>query len=144
MSTSTVRQLNRTVDETHQWLRDLARKDPFQNEEQAYSLLRAVLHAVRDQLTVEEASHFAQQMPMLVRGFYYEGWRPALAPNEERTREEFMDHVLSSLGPNPQETTDLDAAVRSVLELLTERLEEGQIRHVRQQLPAEMAELWPA
>jgi uncharacterized protein (DUF2267 family) len=31
-----------------------------------------VLHALRDRLTVEEASDLAAQLPMLIRGLYYE------------------------------------------------------------------------
>jgi uncharacterized protein (DUF2267 family) len=47
---------------------------------------------------VEEAVHLAAQLPMLVRGFYYEGWRPALAPNEEETPADFFARVRESLG----------------------------------------------
>jgi len=35
--------------------------------------LSAVLHALRDRLTVSEAAQLGAQLPMLVRGFYYEG-----------------------------------------------------------------------
>ena len=40
----------------------------------AYLALRTVLHALRDRLTLEEAVQLGAQLPMLVRGFYYEGW----------------------------------------------------------------------
>jgi uncharacterized protein (DUF2267 family) len=122
----------------------MQRNGPFVKERQAYSHLRAVLHALRDRLTVEEAVHLAAQMPMLVRGFYYEGWRPALAPNEEKTVTEFLDAVRESLRDDSTRDTDLEPTTRAVLDLLTNRLSEGQIRHVRDQLPAEIKEFWRA
>lgn len=93
------------------------------DEEQAYSALRAVLHAVRDRLTVDEATDLAAQLPMVVRGFYYEGWKPALAPNKERTVEEFLDHVGSSLTGNS--TIDPGTATPVILQFLDRQLSGG-------------------
>lgn len=140
-----VSSLNHTLTETKEWLDDLIRiGDPFQNEQQAYSYLRAVLHSLRDRLTVEEAVHLAAQLPMLVRGFYYEGWRPALAPNDEKTPAEFFDSVRESLKDQLTGDEELEQATRAVFQLLVERVESGQIRHVRDQLPEALQDLWPA
>lgn len=141
---NTISSLNRTLLETQDWLDALTDAGPFETEQQAYSHLRAVLHAVRDRLTAEEAAHLAAQLPMLVRGFYYEGWRPALAPNPERTIEEFLDHVRSSLHDDQTPDSKVGDAVSAVLALLSDRLSEGQIRHVRDQMPEELKALWPA
>src|SRR6056297_1319732 len=100
-----VPQLRQTAHETQKWLNDLAAREPFENAEQTYSMLRAVLHAVRDRLTAEEAAHFSAQLPMLVRGFYFEGWRPALAPNDFDTQAEFLDRVDASLGGTQTEAS---------------------------------------
>lgn len=45
-----------------------------------YRVLRAWLHAVRDRLTVEAAAHFGAQLPVLLRGIYYDGWTPGHVP----------------------------------------------------------------
>lgn len=137
MPVSTISSLNRTLQETQEWLDDLAAKEPIASEEQAYSVLRAVLHAVRDRLTVEEAVHLSAQLPMLVRGFYFEGWRPGLAPNDEKTADEFLGAVRESLR-NAAGNVDVAEATRAVLQLLDERVTEGQMRHVRDQLPREI------
>lgn len=142
---SRISSLNRTLQETESWLRELAERPPFQSEEQAYALFRAVLHSLRDRLEMHEAVHFAAQMPTLVRGIYYEGWRPSLAPNDEHTVDEFLASVRESLGPGqPADAVDLHAGTRAVLEFLRDAMDEGQIRHVRLQLPAPLQTLWPA
>lgn len=141
----TVSQLRRTAQLTQEWLLGIAEKAPFSNEDQAYSVLRAVLHAVRDRLTAEEAAHLASQLPMLVRGFYFEGWRPALAPNDFETADAFYERVESSLGGTPVLTeVDVRAGTRAVLEFLSDEIDPGELRHVTGQLPAEIQELFPA
>jgi len=65
----------------------------------AYAALRATLHALRDRLTVEEAVQFGAQLPMLLRGMYYEGWTPSGKPLQE-DREEFLAHIQEHFGSN--------------------------------------------
>lgn len=139
-----VRQLEQTRQKTQEWLNDLAGRPPFENEQQAYSILRAVLHAVRDRLTAEEVAHLGSQLPMLLRGAYFEGWRPALAPNDFSTREAFLEHVSESLGPGLSGGgPDLQAATLTVLDFLSDHADAGELRHVTAQLPEAIAELFP-
>ena len=141
----TVKQLRRATQQTQEWLNELEGREPFETEEQAYSHLRAVLHAVRDRLTVEEAVHLGQQLPMIVRGFYYEGWQPSRAPDEIETQDAFFRHVESSLGGTTSTAAgDLDvrAATQAVLRFLDDQLQDGTLRHVKQQLPDEIRELF--
>lgn len=145
MQQTHVKALNHTVELTHEWIADLCSRDPFETEPQAYAYLRAVLHAVRDRLTVEEAAHFASGLPMLVRGFYYEGWRPALAPNKDRkTVEDFLGAVKESLHAEFSRDSDVAGGVGAVLQLVTDRVDEGLVRHARNQMPKDMQAIWPA
>ena len=93
---------------------------------------------------MEEAAHLAAELPMLVRGFYYEGWRPALAPNDQETRAEFLDKVRESLNGQLTSEEQLAEAATAVLRLLDERVAEGQLRHVRTQLPEPIEALRPS
>ena len=54
---------------------------------------RAVLHALRDRIGPIHTAQLGAQLPMLVRGLYYEGWRANAAPTHERHREAFLAHV---------------------------------------------------
>lgn len=142
---SSIASLNRALQDAETWLRELSALSPFQSREQAYALFRAVLHSIRDRLEMHEAVHFAGQMPTLVRGIYYEGWRPSLAPNDERNLGEFLASVRESLGPGlPADAVNVEEATRAVFTFLETRFDEGQIRHVREQLPREVQALWPS
>jgi uncharacterized protein (DUF2267 family) len=63
---------------TNGWLKELSEILQWREDRgRAYLALRAVLHALRDRLTVSEVADLAAQLPMVVRGFFYEGWHPA-------------------------------------------------------------------
>ena len=66
--------IDHSVETTHIWLNELAAELGTEDHRHAYRVLRAVLHAVRDRLTVDEAAQLAAQLPELIRGIYYEGW----------------------------------------------------------------------
>lgn len=139
MPQSPVAAIETTVNKTHTWLKELQELGGFESESQAYSALRAALHSIRDRLTVDEAVDLAAQCPMLVRGFYYEGWKPSLAPNKERTKEQFLDSVRESLRTNSEISPE--QAVKATLALLEREISVGEMADVRQMLPAEVREL---
>ena len=71
-----------TVDKTNRVLKDIeqAYNWPKERRNQSYAALRSVLHALRDRLTVEETAQLAAELPMLIRGIYYESWHPSRVP----------------------------------------------------------------
>jgi len=69
--------LSHAVQLTQQWLKELRDNGDLDDEAAALSALRAVLHQLRDRLTPEEAVDLAAQLPLIVRGIYFEAWRPA-------------------------------------------------------------------
>lgn len=138
-----VPQIQQTTQKTQEWLLDLSSRSPLKDPQQAYSILRAVLHTLRDRLTVEEVAHLGAQLPMLLRGAYFEGWRPALAPNDYETVEGFLEHVRSCLGPGDEISPDLRKSTLAALDVLCDRVDDGELRHVTAQLPEPLANLFP-
>ena len=101
-----------------------------------------MLHALRDRLTVDEASHLGAQLPMLVRGIYYEGWKPAATPHRERTLDEFLQHVEREMRYNVDVAPML--AVSAVFVLLDRKITAGEVHDIQHMLPEPVRALWPA
>jgi uncharacterized protein (DUF2267 family) len=130
-----------TLQRTHNWLNELMQIMDWQDKHRAYSALRATLHALRDRLTIEEVAQLGAQLPMLIRGIYYEGWKPADTPVRERHKEQFLARLAR---PLPDELpAGAEEIARGVFRLLATRISEGEIDDVRHVLPAELQELWP-
>jgi uncharacterized protein (DUF2267 family) len=132
--------VSHAVQQTQEWLKELRDNGDLANENEAYSVLRAVLHQLRDRLTVEETVDLSAQLPLIVRGIYFEGWQPSHVPEKVRTKKKFLDGVTVKLQPhrNPPERV-----VRDVFALLAHHCGPGEIANVIAQLPGELKELWP-
>jgi len=83
MSITGLEVFDSTMHQTNAWLKSLMGKIGTGDRHRAYVALRVTLHALRDRLPPEVAVHLAAQLPMLVRGFYYEDWRMAGTPTRE-------------------------------------------------------------
>lgn len=142
MTQVTVPQLERSMHETNVWLHDLTAMGKFEDEKQAYTMFRAVLHALRDKLNNDEAVHLSAQLPTMLRGVYFEGWHPAKSRRSERSKKDFIAMVKSELSNQAEDTIDLEAATSAVFMFLHEKLSEGESRHVESQLPTKLKNFW--
>jgi len=130
-----------TVQKTHTWLMDIMKELRWEDQYKAYLALRAALHTLRDRLTVEEAVQLGAQLPMLIRGFYYEGWNPKGKPIKERHKEKFLCHIHDYFKHDPD--VDPERVARAVFKVLTKRTSEGELKDIKGLLPKELCELWP-
>jgi uncharacterized protein (DUF2267 family) len=138
MSMTGLEAFDSTVHKTNRWLNELMEILEWRDKHKAYMAMKAALHALRDRLTVDEAAQLGAQLPMLMRGFYYEGWDPSNKPLKERHREQFYALVAREL-----DAYDSRQVVTAVFTLLANRISEGEIEDVKQVLPSELRELWP-
>lgn len=134
-----VAHLGLAAQQAHEWLKDLANRAPFQTEEQAYAFLRAVLHALRDGLGLDEAVQLASQLPLMMKGVYYEGWKPLRMSPSAPTQHEFFHVVEMNLGGTlPVAQVDTMAATKAVLEFLADHVDPDELERVKLQLPKEL------
>lgn len=133
---------DKTTAKTYDWLADVSDALGCEDTRSAYAALRATLHALRDHLTVDEGAQFAAQLPTLLRGVFYESWKPSHSVDRSRDHAPFLLEVERELVDHP-ELTDVAEVVSSVFEVIAGRVAEGEIEQVIHQLPREVRELWP-
>ena len=130
-----------TIHKTNIWLNDLMQVLGWSDRHKAYQALRATLHALRDRLTIDEVAQLSAQFPMLIRGFYYEGWDPTGKPLRIRHKEQFLARIEQEL--RGDDCLDPEEVACAVFTVLAHRVTEGKIEDVQYILPAEIRELWP-
>src|SRR3982074_1054369 len=114
MSLSSVDSIERSVHETNRWLNEVAEELGHEDREQAWRVLRAHLRLLRDRLTVDEAAQLAAQLPLVLRGVFYEGFDPSRQPVKLRHRDEFLERLAAEAqasGPG-EAARAADAATR--------------------------------
>lgn len=140
MKTIEISTLDHAPQVVAEWLNSLSEDLGWHDKARAYMLLRATLHALRDFLTVNEAVDLAAQLPVLLRGVYYEGWIPAKTPAHPRGKEAFLARVEAPFVNAPLEESE-DCVV-AVFDLMRRRLSAGELGQVAHALRKPLRELW--
>jgi uncharacterized protein (DUF2267 family) len=135
---------DRTIHKTNTWLKDLMEIMGWDSRRGAYSAMRATLHALRDRMPAVEVAQLGAQLPMLIRGFYYEGWSPTGKPIKERHEEHFLAWIAQELRSNDfADLIDAERIARGVFQVLSMRVTDGEIEDVKHLLPKDLRHLWP-
>jgi uncharacterized protein (DUF2267 family) len=140
MSATGLDVFDKTLQITNTWLDEIM-ADHGHDRQVAWHILGAVLRAARDRLPVDLAAHLGAELPLLVRGAYYDQYRPSAQPDVTRSLGEFLDRVgwgLRSIRP-----VDPEEAARSVFKVLWRHVDLGQSMKVRAALPEAVRALWP-
>lgn len=127
------------VADADSWLGDIERELGDPNPRHAYQALRGTLFALRDRLPVAEGAHLSAQLPTLVRGVYYDGFR--LDRRDTPTnRREFLERIRRD-APVP-DGTDPEQALRAVLRVMDRRLDPHELAKVRDRMPRDIRRIW--
>lgn len=133
--------LDRAMEKSYIWLNFLQHQLNINRREDAYRLLKGVLHELRDRLPVTEAAHLGAQLPTLIRGLYYEGFRPRETGKKDKSLQPFLKSVEKKM-PRfyPKTPSEL---VKGVFELLNEYISAGEIKDIKSCFSEEVREFWP-
>ncbi len=139
MSTTGLDVFDHTIHTTNVWLGEIeAYVGP--DRKLAWKVLTTVLQALRDQLQPDLAAHLGAQLPLLLRGGYYDHYEPSKQPRDFAGEEEFLAAVAKRLedsrGVAPKIATAVDFAV------LEKHVSAGEIAKVQGALRKGIRALW--
>jgi uncharacterized protein (DUF2267 family) len=134
---------DKTVQESNLWLKDVMERLNTYDRHHAYSTMRAVLHALRDRIGPENAAHLGAQLPMLLRGLFYEGWDPTGKPTKERHENAFLAHIAREL-PRAAGPGEIEQGAVAVLDVLSKHIDRGAAVKLAAILPQDLRRFWPA
>ena len=138
MTTTRVDIIDRSVEKAHVWLNDLAEELATEDGHHAYRVLRAFLHALRDHLSVDEAAALAAQLPIFVRGVFYEGWDPSRTPEHARDLDSFLQRIASEARLAGE--TEASFAASAANRVLSRHISAGELKSVLRMLPEHLRE----
>lgn len=140
MSATGLDVFDKTLQTTNIWLDDIMdRIGP--DRQVAWKALGVVLRALRDRVPVELAAHLGAQLPILIRGAYYDQFTPEAQPMKDcDTPEQFRARVEERLGERAD--LDPDTAIAAVFAALDRHLSEGMVAKLRGALPRGICMAW--
>jgi uncharacterized protein (DUF2267 family) len=142
MSNTGIAALDGATQQVNIWLNELDQSAHLDSKRQAYRLLRATLHALRDWMNPDQAADLGAQLPTLIRGIYYEGWNPSATPEDRaRGKNDFVARVQSGFDADP--LRDPELAIGAVFSLLNKHVGSGQLAQMRNSLQKPLRKLWP-
>mgnify|MGYP000343625315 CR=1 FL=1 len=111
-----------------------------EDQERAGRMLRCVLRALRNRLTIEESFQFISQLPMAIKAIYVDGWKVRMNPSKIKHIEDFRTEVMKEDDFAAVKDFDhegaVDEAIIAVFEVLGRHVSAGEIEHVLNALPA--------
>jgi uncharacterized protein (DUF2267 family) len=133
MTTAHLDAIDRSVEKTYVWLKDLADELGVKDQRHAFRVLRAFLHALRGRLSVDETAQLAAQLPIFIRGVFYEGWDPSRTPERYRDLATFLDHIAQEA--NLAGETEASFAATAAAKVLSRHVSPGETESVLHLLP---------
>ncbi len=117
------------------WLKDIEKAGKLRSRFQAYAVLRSVLHALRDCLPPAEAVKFSAQLPLLIKGVFFDGWK--IPPKPARmTRAEF--DACIGRGLKEESGVEPARALKAVLSALYAHVSPSVLTAIEPILPREV------
>lgn len=130
----------KSIQKSKIWIHDLMEEMDWEDEHRAFQGMRAVLHALRDQLTTAEVAQLAAQMPLFLRGVFYEGWVPLRKKQKFRTLKDFIMRVEQEF--HDDDDVEVMQLTNAVFNVMRRHISDGEIRDVIHILPMEIQPLW--
>lgn len=114
------------------------------NRDRAGRVLRSVLHALRNRLTLEESFQLISQLPIMIKALYIEGWQPSRQHPKIKTMKEFCEEVMRDDGLSAWRDfsgeDDAIQATEAVIKTMADYVTAGELHDIIAVLPIGMKE----
>lgn len=138
MSATGLEVFDKSIQTTNIWLDEIM-EDMGPDRQLAWHLLGAVLRTMRDKLPPDLAAHLGAQLPLVVRGAYYDQYQPSTTPEKARSLDAFLGKIADELKfSRPINTQD---ALQVVCSVLSKHVDDGQIAKVWEALPQDIRQV---
>ena len=114
-------------------------------EDQVAIALRAVLHALRDRISIGQNLHVLSHLPMFLKAIYVNEWSYGEEVDRIKSREEFERRVEKYQAQYGESRYDWNMSTSEIITIVMAQLEryipEGEVEDVKSELPDEIAAL---
>jgi uncharacterized protein (DUF2267 family) len=129
-----------TIHTTNTWLHEITSRMGWDERQRGYRLLRLSLHAIRDRLSVAETAHLSAQLPLLIRGIFFEGWQPMRKREGGRDIASFLADIRAAFSDDP--AFDAEAGFREVISVMRLHVSAGEMEDIARAMPDTLKPLW--
>lgn len=109
-------------------------------------VLRAVLHTLRERITISESFHLLSQLPMFLKGIYADNWKFSEKPMDISTKEEFIAEVERHQQQYGERefswSKPTEEIIRIVFSSLGRYISDGEYEDVIAQMPENIKEIF--
>lgn len=127
--------LNKNIVKFQSWLHDIEDYvGEDDNPSRALTALKATIHEIRDHLPIDLTAHLSDQLPIIIRGLFFEGWDPHKTSTKDRKLENFLDTIYHQVSPN-YPSINIEKYILAVFYTLSLQVSEGIIYKILQVLP---------
>jgi uncharacterized protein (DUF2267 family) len=116
----------------HTWLNHINEQTDWEGSAYAFDALKATLQALRIYLLLPHLAHVGAQLPLIIRGIFFENWKPSRLPINKRNLTHFL-HIIKEHMHHSD--IDPETAARAVLKTLAAKSHEAEIEKIQRLLP---------
>ena len=137
---------NKFATDGNQFISALAKELGYpKNTDKAGRVLQSILHAVRNQMTVEESVQIIAQLPMFLKAVYVKNWSLKGKPTRVKHFDDFVMEVREISGEvsgsDFPKDDDVETAFSVVFMMLRKYISLGELEDIKALLPKELKPL---
>ncbi len=134
---------NKFAEKGNKFIKELAKEFGHpEDTAKAGRKLRAILHALRGCLTVQESMQLLAQLPMFLKAVYVDGWNYGRVKKKIKSEMDFMEEVrrfdFGSADFDFKEDEDIEINTLLVFQQLRKYISPGEMEDLRAVLPKEL------